>query len=135
MPTQESTPRSCAPLSLSMRPISTPVNILVTGGSYVGKSTLIKHCCSALGPLGGSKNNFSTTSSSGVVVLGTKTPLLSPSQNTEAASAAHSSPNSAELAIAQVTWPEAVTLKPVPVPEARREVVYTFQVCTVPCHA
>jgi hypothetical protein len=98
---------------LSMRPISTPVNLLVCGASGSGKSSFISAftkmltCDAAAAPSGGEKESAESETWR---VSGT---------------GASADPHAVLLA-----GPEqfAAAVGPIPVPEAGRELLYTLQV-------
>lgn len=90
---------------ITMRPITTPINILVCGVSSTGKSSFIRTCAQLLNPQGASAT----------------------------AAAAASSTDDSHAVLMAGADDFATTLKPILVPEAGRELVYKFQVraCTL----
>lgn len=128
---------------LNMRPIHTPINLLVCGGSSTGKTSLIRMCAEMLSssegsaapsPHGPHAAQAAATNSSSVEI-GTASGC---------GNAAAPCPVAEAAGISQAVDPHAVLLSgadafttvlpPILCPEACRELVYTFQVsilCTM----
>jgi hypothetical protein len=103
---------------LDMRPITTPINLLVCGASSTGKSSFIRICSQMLGAAA-----TPTTSDSKVAPL-----EATPAAAAEAAGIGPAADPHAVLLSGAGAF--STVLPPIVCPEACRELVYSFQVGT-----